>query len=325
MWHKLIGLFGKHKKEQALVSEDCAAANLKRIHYVSLIGAAISLIHLSLFLFSPEEREPALAIWRTGIIFSHSTILVVMIAAFAATQYTKRTEKNGAAFYILQYGVIAVIMAAGVVIVSIDQLATSNITPFILVCLITGTVFLIEPIRSLQIFLATYIAYYFAVAVAPQSAEQMLSNRVNGVASVGIGFALSMIMWRLNVTNILQKKHITAQQQQLEKANRELEQLAYFDALTGLPNRRHFDEILDKELALIELKGHESCLVMLDVDNFKNINDVHGHPAGRQSVGPVRPFSFPAHSQVRYSVPPWRRRVHHIAAANHAGRSDRIC
>lgn len=56
--------------------------------------------------------------------------------------------------------------------------------------------------------------------------------------------------------------------------------MAYFDSLTGLPNRRHFDEVLQKELALIERKGHQSCLVMIDVDDFKGINDIYGHPAG---------------------------------------------
>ena len=201
-------------------------------------------------------------------------------AAFFISSHLKKAEKKIALTLLLQYCVIGVIMAAGVVIVSIDQLATSNITPFIVVCMIMGTIFLVDPLISFLIFVASYAAYYFSIAIVLQSAEQLLSNRVNGITAIGIGFALSVILWRLNVTNIKQKRRIVDQQLLLEQANKELERMAYFDALTGLPNRRYFDEVLKREIALIERKGHESCLVMLDVDDFKGINDIYGHPVG---------------------------------------------
>jgi len=66
----------------------------------------------------------------------------------------------------------------------------------------------------------------------------------------------------------------------LENANRHLAALAKSDGLTGLANRRHFDEVLDQELRRAQRVGSPLALIMLDVDRFKLFNDRYGHPAG---------------------------------------------
>jgi diguanylate cyclase (GGDEF)-like protein len=57
---------------------------------------------------------------------------------------------------------------------------------------------------------------------------------------------------------------------------------AYQDALTGLPNRRAFDERLRAELQRARRHGQVFALLLLDIDNFKAINDTHGHTMGDQ-------------------------------------------
>lgn len=52
------------------------------------------------------------------------------------------------------------------------------------------------------------------------------------------------------------------------------------DALTGVYNRRHFDQRLVAEIAFAKRHGSRVSLLLLDVDHFKRVNDVHGHPAG---------------------------------------------
>ena len=54
------------------------------------------------------------------------------------------------------------------------------------------------------------------------------------------------------------------------------------DALTGLPNRRHFDEVLARDFALARRGGHPLCLALLDIDHFKRINDTWSHGVGDQ-------------------------------------------
>lgn len=64
----------------------------------------------------------------------------------------------------------------------------------------------------------------------------------------------------------------------------ELERLARHDPLTGLANRRLFDERLDEEMADAIRHGRSLAVAILDLDGFKNVNDRHGHPVGDRAL-----------------------------------------
>ncbi|MDJ0740291.1 MAG: GGDEF domain-containing protein [Gammaproteobacteria bacterium] len=59
------------------------------------------------------------------------------------------------------------------------------------------------------------------------------------------------------------------------------------DALTGLPNRRAYDERVAQELARLRRFGDPLALLVLDVDDFKQINDTHGHKAGDKALAMI--------------------------------------
>ncbi|HQS96814.1 GGDEF domain-containing protein [Novosphingobium sp. 17-62-19] len=67
-----------------------------------------------------------------------------------------------------------------------------------------------------------------------------------------------------------------ALQNSLDEARR----VADEDHLTGLPNRRAFEAMLDKEVAVAQAAGESLCVAFVDIDHFKRINDTHGHAAG---------------------------------------------
>ena len=70
------------------------------------------------------------------------------------------------------------------------------------------------------------------------------------------------------------------QRQQLEKANLLLNQLAIRDPLTNLYNRRHFFDLAETEFLRSRRSGHICCLLLIDIDHFKLVNDTHGHLTG---------------------------------------------
>jgi diguanylate cyclase (GGDEF)-like protein/PAS domain S-box-containing protein len=103
--------------------------------------------------------------------------------------------------------------------------------------------------------------------------------------------ALTIVNSRLYAENLAQAVELKKTNQELERrvqertaelaiANARLQQLALEDGLTRLANRRHFDEVLDKEVRRALRKGDWLSLIMIDVDFFKRFNDLHGHVAG---------------------------------------------
>ncbi|HSW22042.1 MAG TPA: GGDEF domain-containing protein [Burkholderiaceae bacterium] len=67
---------------------------------------------------------------------------------------------------------------------------------------------------------------------------------------------------------------------QLERARARLAVLATQDALTGVHNRRYFFEIAEREWQRSKRYSEDSALLLIDADNFKSINDLHGHMCG---------------------------------------------
>jgi diguanylate cyclase (GGDEF)-like protein len=68
---------------------------------------------------------------------------------------------------------------------------------------------------------------------------------------------------------------------------RELQLQASQDPLTGLKNRRRFEEDMRTEIARSQREGSEGALLMLDLDNFKQVNDTLGHPVGDRVIAGI--------------------------------------
>lgn len=84
----------------------------------------------------------------------------------------------------------------------------------------------------------------------------------------------------LEAVNASLEKQVEERTHALTLANQELERLATQDGLTGVNNRRRFDEKLQELFLLFKRRESSFTLLVVDVDHFKHINDAHGHPAG---------------------------------------------
>lgn len=67
---------------------------------------------------------------------------------------------------------------------------------------------------------------------------------------------------------------------ELERANHQLREMAITDKLTGLGNRRYFDDCLEREWNSAMRNQSELSLILVDIDRFKQYNDIYGHPTG---------------------------------------------
>lgn len=69
-----------------------------------------------------------------------------------------------------------------------------------------------------------------------------------------------------------------------ESFQRQLYESSVRDGLTGLNNRKHFDERLEAEFTFAMRHGAELALILIDIDHFKRINDTYGHQAGDEAL-----------------------------------------
>jgi diguanylate cyclase (GGDEF)-like protein len=66
----------------------------------------------------------------------------------------------------------------------------------------------------------------------------------------------------------------------LHFANQKLLQMSFTDALTGIPNRRQFDDLFNNAIQLVAQSNSWLSLALIDIDFFKGFNDAYGHPKG---------------------------------------------
>lgn len=262
------------------VLKDATLANIFRIHYLSIVILTIRLIMLRSIW--TKSISPDLEIWKKGILGSHMVLMLFMAVIFTLTFRHKGKRVINKWLSYLPYTTSVFVMLMGITITAFDQYITTNMSPFIISSIVVGTVILIRPLASFIIYLSSYFIYYHAMELVIVEEAQLFTNRVNGISISAAGFLLSVILWHYFYTTTTQKRRIDMQQQKLEL-------LAYRDSWMKLPNRRHFDDLLDQEILAIERDNHESIILLVDIDDFKNVNDAFGHPVGDKVL---KEFSF---------------------------------
>ncbi|HEX6392784.1 MAG TPA: EAL domain-containing protein [Acidimicrobiales bacterium] len=125
------------------------------------------------------------------------------------------------------------------------------------------------PIQSRGEMLGAIAALRTATA-PPLVDQQALADRLTGMADQA---ALAFEKVRL----LEQEREAV---RRLQRDERRIKELAYQDALTELPNGRHFSEALDSCLARARTEGRQVALLFCDLDRFKNVNDSMGHAMG---------------------------------------------
>ena len=141
-----------------------------------------------------------------------------------------------------------------------------------------------------RLFVFSFLLFAPLLLLDMLVAHELIPWRDVPLSYGALGFSLAIVaisLWhyrhtqrQLAAANQTLEAQVTARTAELDTLVEQLKGLSLQDALTGLYNRRHFDTLLQQEMALAQRKGRLLSLLMIDIDHFKKVNDNFGHDAG---------------------------------------------
>jgi len=266
----------KQRVEAALFRE------LLGVSAIPLIGSALASTLVGVAQWTPENGK---------FVIGWVTLVYVVIAlriwltlrsrrAFAANGYDRTRARR----YALSAALSGVAWGIGGAMVDDSNTLAMVLTITAVQAMVMGSV----------VTLGAYLPAFFAFAL-PASLPMVAVLAANGGRTdviIGIyNFILLGLMIGIAMRVNRSLRHaweLTFEKgdlvEALTKAHDGMTVLAGTDGLTGLANRRRFDEILETEFARLRRSGAPLSLILLDVDYFKNYNDSYGHVAGDECL-----------------------------------------
>lgn len=289
------------------------------LYYVAFVGASAATLASKSGL-AAEYLWPDVLVWSN---YSYYTCASLALAAFIA--FSRRmldTPKVLPRVDLALRGLLALHLLAplvyGTAIAEVARLATAFFLVSALTMLVVGVWCAIKRTRSAYFYLSAFGLLMVGSLVTTFRTFGWLPTNLLTVDGMQLGSSLEMLLLAFALADrfnqmrrdkLLAQRELTATQnrllqtlqaseqalaerveertRQLQEANERLEALSMVDGLTGIANRRHFDQVLHREWTRLERVGQPLALVMLDVDWFKPYNDHFGHQAGDECLRAV--------------------------------------
>ncbi|WFC12248.1 sensor domain-containing diguanylate cyclase [Aeromonas salmonicida] len=134
-------------------------------------------------------------------------------------------------------------------------------------------------------FRSNHESYFRAFSNSPINSRPMHARAsVMGLRRDGSEFPLEVTIAKINLGQTTEMTAILRDISERARLVEELRVAATTDPLTGIANRRRFDELVKQEVQRCQRFGHTMSLLLLDIDHFKQVNDTHGHQQGDQAI-----------------------------------------
>ena len=268
-------------RENGVVQGEATMETLHRFRLFAAIMVVVNVAYTAEFWFHVDPHETLVrANWANAIGWAHGiTGVVMMIFGLTLQRYVRRHRSSTQAL-VLQILFCASMLLFAIALSVIDQMVTPNTTNFATICLLIAMTSLMRPALTIALYLAASFLFFKALAITQPDPNLLALARSHSVSAVLMSIVASAVVWRQFVTAVLLRREIVRSHQAVAEKKTELEYLATHDALTGLYNRREFMRLAEMELARAARFPADVCMLMVDLDFFKKINDHYGHPAG---------------------------------------------
>jgi diguanylate cyclase (GGDEF)-like protein len=228
---------------------------------------------LSIDLFFNGLSPLLISIWYFCITFLSLTRWYFTKIALQKNLYNKKTRSTLIKFFILT--LLMGIAWGSCYLIFLPKLI--QLQEFIIILVFGGLC--AGSIASLSLFMPAYYAYIMPMFLPVIVYNYSLLDVDKTILATMFLLFIAMLSVIARVNKMLVNRTFVLSGQK-EVLIHELEKISMTDSLTGLYNRRHFEEVIYEEFNRAKRNKQPLTLVSIDIDNFKLINDTFGHPFG---------------------------------------------
>ena len=277
------------KREYDQVQGVATADTLKRSRVLVMLAVPL---HAALGWWFGHYRAPHgeahLQAWADALTWLQSGLSAALLVCGLLAHGLLRSNRGaGYAGLAVQTALCAAYLAFGSAGAILDVSIGNGIATFLVICMGAATLSLMRPAFSGLLYGATFAVFWIILRHSAIDATLLAGLQIQAIATVLIAQLISVMMWHQYTRTVLLRRKLVLSNAALLVKQQELETLAERDTLTGLYNRRKFMQLAEQELGRAARVPGEICVVMVDLDFFKQVNDQYGHPVGDQVLQQV--------------------------------------
>ncbi len=216
---KVVSAFHLSPEDKELTRTVIDPENIRRVFFLSLLAIPTSASYFLFFFIKSAGETGVVYQWRHAIWICHALLLISFSIITLLVYFSAYKPAKSSRLALVCIHVTAVILLLeGAALASADQLVTSNITAYLMTCLITGLVLLTPPRFALLYYLLSFTVFYFAISLTQKNPAILISNQINGLTAAALGLCLSIILWRGYLIRARQSRVIEKQNSELKAA-----------------------------------------------------------------------------------------------------------
>lgn len=247
-----------------------------------VVGLLIILMELLLILVT---------ILRPGSVHGQAerrTYLFMYILLFAAVcvvtafvlLWREKLRKKPAVFHRLRVLCCAVICVWGSFISAYGHRVSADLTVFTYIVLACSVFMMAPPWQAALVFGGNQLMFYLFLAAFAAPGVPVYGSIINSIIATLLGVFVASLMYRNRAMHYYNTETIRQQNEKILLINNQLRNLVLTDELTGAFNRRYLDEVVPEMMEDAIRAEEPLAMFMLDIDRFKQYNDIYGHQQG---------------------------------------------
>lgn len=277
------------RRQYDQVQDEATRDTLRRALIVAWLVVPLHLcLAIWFFLYQAPGGRAAIQAWADALAVMHAALVLALVVCTLLARHLVRGERpSGWAGVAVQTAFCSSYLAFGSAAAIGDVVVGNGIATFLIVCMGVAVLSLMRPLFSLAIFGAAFGLFWHILRGTTMDAALLTSLQIQALSMVLVAQLISVMLWHQYAQRVLLSRTLEKTHAALLAKQQELEALAGRDTLTGLYNRRKFLQLAEQELHRTLRSPAPLCLLMVDLDFFKHINDQYGHPAGDAALQQV--------------------------------------